>query len=412
MRLRSGGGEPVTGDEEEHGVHGRGRAIDDHRVGRSCLVAIPAGGRIVSCEQPLALVHDYLTQRGGAERVVLTLANTYPDAPIFTSLYDPGATFPDFAEHDVRTLPLDRVGLLRAHHRLALPLLAPAFSHLSVDAEVTICSSSGWAHGARVEGRKIVYCHTPARWLYQRDRYLQGGGPVVAAGLGAVSPLLRRWDRRAAASADRYLVNSREVKRRVSDLYGIDAEVVPPPVAIDPEAATEAVEGLSPGFLLCVSRLLPYKNVEAVCAAFARMPERRLVVVGTGPLADQLATVAPANVTLLGHVPDARLRWLYQSAAGLVAPSYEDFGLTPIEAAAFGHPTAALRFGGYLDTTVEGETGVFFDQPEPGAIAEAVERLCRGSWDANAIRAHAQRFAPEHFLDRVATVVAEERAHL
>ncbi len=99
---------------------------------------------------------------------------------------------------------------------------------------------------------------------------------------------------------------------------------------------------------------------------------------------------------------DARLRWLYQSAAGLVAPSYEDFGLTPIEAATFGHPTAALRFGGYLDTTVEGETGVFFDEPEPGAIAEAVERLCRGSWDADAIRAHAQRFAPEHFLERIA----------
>jgi glycosyltransferase involved in cell wall biosynthesis len=367
---------------------------------------------MVNSDQSLALVHDYLTQRGGAERVVLTLANTYPNAPIFTSLYDPGSTFPDFASHDVRTLRLDRVGLLRTHHRLALPLLAPAFSHLSIDAEVTICSSSGWAHGARVEGRKIVYCHTPARWLYQRDRYLQGGGPVVAAGLGALSPLLRRWDRRAAASADRYVVNSREVKRRVSELYGIDAEVVPPPVAIDPDAATETVEGLSPGFLLCVSRLLPYKNVEAVCAAFARMPERRLVVVGTGPLADQVAAVAPANVILLGRVTDVTLRWLYQAAAGLVAPSYEDFGLTPIEAAAFGHPTAALRFGGYLDTTVEGETGVFFDEPEPGAIADAVGRLCRSSWDGSAIRAHAQRFAPERFLERIEAIVAEERARL
>jgi glycosyltransferase involved in cell wall biosynthesis len=375
-------------------------------------VAIRAGGGMVSPRRSLALVHDYLTQRGGAERVVLALAAAYPSAPVFTSLYDPEATFPDFADHDVRTLPLDRVALLRAHHRLALPLLAPAFSRLSVNAEVAVCSSSGWAHGARVEGRKIVYCHTPARWLYQRDRYLQGGGPVAAAALGALSPILRRWDRRAAHSADRYVVNSHEVQRRVSDLYGIDAEVVPPPVAIDPDAAAEGVEGLSPGFLLCVSRLLPYKNVEAVCAAFALMPERRLVVVGTGPLADQVAATAPANVTLLGHVTDATLRWLYQAATGLVAPSYEDFGLTPVEAAAFGRPTAALRFGGYLDTTVEEETGVFFDEPEPGAIAGAVERLSRGSWDATAIRAHARRFSPERFLERMEAVVAEERARL
>ncbi len=198
----------------------------------------------------------------------------------------------------------------------------------------------------------------------------------------------------------------------MSDLYGIDAEVVPPPVAIDPDAATEDVPGLSSGFLLCVSRLLPYKNVEAVCAAFARMPGRRLVIVGTGPLTDQVAAAAPANVTVLGHVTDATLRWLYQSAAGLVAPSYEDFGLTPVEAAAFGRPTAALRFGGYLDTTVEEETGVFFDEPEPREIARAVERLCRASWDATAIRAHARRFAPERFLERIDALVAEERALL
>jgi glycosyltransferase involved in cell wall biosynthesis len=366
----------------------------------------------VSHRWSLALVHDYLTQRGGAERVVLALATTYPSAPIFTSLYEPGSTFAGFADHDVRTLPLDRIALLRGHHRLALPLLAPSFSHLSVDAEVTLCSSSGWAHGARAEGRKIVYCYTPARWLYQRDRYLRGSDRTAAAALVVLSPALRRWDRRAAATAHRYVVDSREVRRRVSDLYGIDAEVVPPPVAIDPDAATEAVPGLSPGFLLCVSRLLPYKNVEAVCAAFARLPERQLVVVGTGPLGDDLANQAPANVTLLGHVSDPALRWLYKESIGLVAASYEDFGLTPVEAAAFGRPTAALRFGGYLDTTREEETGVFFDEPQPAAIAEAVERLCRITWDEPAIRAHARRFAPDRFLDRMNELIIEERALL
>jgi glycosyltransferase involved in cell wall biosynthesis len=142
------------------------------------------------------------------------------------------------------------------------------------------------------------------------------------------------------------------------------------------------------------------------------MPERQLVVVGAGPLAEAVAASAPPNVTLLGHVSDAELRWLYRESDGLVAASYEDFGLTPLEAAAFGRPTAALRFGGYLDTTVEGETGVFFDEPEPVRIADAVERLCRSSWDTEAIRAHARRFSAQRFLERMDALIAEERARL
>ena len=315
----------------------------------------------MSGRPPLALVHDYLTQRGGAERVVLTLSDANPGATIHTSLYDPASTFPEFSTHDVRTLPLDRIRILRDHHRLALPLLAPAFSRLHVDAEVTVCSSSGWAHGARVTGAKVVYCHNPARWLYQADQYLAGSSRLAAAGLAVLSPPLRRWDSRAAATADRYLVNSRAVRARVADAYGIDADVVPPPVSIDVDGPRRAVEGIEPGFVLCVSRLLPYKNVGAVVEAAARRPAQPLVVVGTGPESEALTAAAPANVTVLGRVADEELRWLYAACLGLVAASYEDFGLTPIEAAAFGRPTAALRWGGFLDTVVEGTTGLFFD---------------------------------------------------
>src|SRR5436189_353008 len=118
----------------------------------------------------IALVHDYLTQRGGAERVVLSLTRAFPDAPLYTSLYDPAGTFREFADVDVRPLALNAIATLRQRHRLALPLLAAAFSRLEVPADVVVCSSSGWAHGAQVEGRKVVYCHTPARWLYQPDR--------------------------------------------------------------------------------------------------------------------------------------------------------------------------------------------------------------------------------------------------
>ena len=166
---------------------------------------------------------------------------------------------------DVRTLPLDRVGLLRAHHRLALPFLAPAFSHLTVDAEVAICSSSGWAHGAKVTGRKIVYCHTPARWLYQSGRYLDGTSALVGRGAVGARP--------AAAPAGTAgppppptatWSTPHAVRLRVEELYGIEAAVVPPPVDVDPDGELEPVDGVQPGFVLCVSRLLPYKNVEAV----------------------------------------------------------------------------------------------------------------------------------------------------
>ncbi len=357
----------------------------------------------------IALVHDYLTQRGGAERVVLTLADGWPDAAIHTSLYDPEGTFPEFRDHTVVTSPLDRIALLRSHHRLALPLLAPAFDHLHVDADVAVCSSSGWAHGARVTGAKVVYCHNPARWLYQRDQYLAGSSGLSAAGVAAMAPALRRWDRRAAATADRYLVNSRAVRARVAEVYGIDADVVPPPVDIDVAAPARAPAGVAPGFLLCVSRLLAYKNVGAVVEAVARRPDRRLVVVGTGPLADELAATAPSNVTLLGRVDDEELRWLYGACLGLVAASYEDFGLTPVEAAAFGRPTAALRWGGFLDTIVEGETGVLFDEPTPDAVAAAVDELVTTDWSEAALVDHASRYTPERFLKSVAAVVDDVR---
>ena len=118
-----------------------------------------------------ALVHDYLTQRGGAERVVLSLARAFPDSPVFTSLFEPDHTFPEFKQLDIRPAQLNRLAFLRRRHRVALPLLATTFSRLNIPADVAICSSSGWAHGAHVEGRNIVYCHAPARWLYQPDRY-------------------------------------------------------------------------------------------------------------------------------------------------------------------------------------------------------------------------------------------------
>lgn len=358
----------------------------------------------------VAIVHDYLTQRGGAERVVLALAGAFPGAVIHTSFYAPGETFPQFADLDVRTMPMNRVGFLRDHHRLALPVLAPAFSRLRVSADVVICSSTGWAHGADVSGRRVVYCHSPARWLWVKDQYVPPGSPwSKRATVAALERPLRRWDVRAAHRADRYLVNSTLIRDRVKRAYGIDAEVVPPPFTLPVDGQhRNPVAGLEPGFFVCVSRLLPYKNVRQVVEAFAGLPEQRLVVVGSGPDEAQIRAVAGANVAFTGTVGDEELAWLYANGAGLVAASYEDFGITPLEAAAFGIPVAALRWGGFLDTVREGETGVFFDRPEAAAIRDAIVSLLDGSWDRSALVAHAATFSEARFASRMQTVVEEE----
>ena len=323
---------------------------------------------------------------------MLALAEVFPGAPLYTSMFEPGATYPELGTLDVHTTWLSRVGALRRHHRLALPLLGPVMSRFLVDADVAICSSSGWAHGANVTGAKVVYCYAPARWLYQRDRYV-GGDRARALALAMLGPTLRRWDRKAADSADRYLVLSTHVAAAVREHYGIEAEVVPPPVMVDVAGDTRPVGGVEPGAWLCVSRLLAYKNVDAVVAAFAQLPHERLVVVGEGPDAAGFRAAAPDNVQLVGTVADAELRWLYVNVRGAVAAAYEDFGLTPLEAAAFGRPSAVLAAGGYLDTVVDGETGVYFDAPRADAIADAVTRLAERSWDPDVLRAHVARFS-------------------
>ncbi|QJW35968.1 glycosyltransferase [Cellulosimicrobium protaetiae] len=368
----------------------------------------------------VALAHDYATQRGGAERVALLLADAFPGSPMYTTLHDPAGTFPEFDGLDLRTSALDRAGLLRRHHRVALPFLAPAVDRQRVDADVLLASSTGWAHGYRGARRTVVYCHAPARWLYQRDRYL---GPAegstahrarrraAAAALGLLSPGLRRWDGAAARRADVYLANSTVTQRAIRDAYGIEAEVLAPPPAMLPDGEERAVPGVEPGFLLCVARLLPYKNVDVVVAA-AQATGRELVVVGDGPdraRLDAQAARGGGRVHLLGRVDDATLRWVYRNAAALVAASYEDYGLSPLEAGAFGRPSVVLRDGGYLDTVVEGVNGVFFDAPRPELVADAVEAAVARTWDDGAVTAHVATFGRDRFVERLQGVVAEQQ---
>lgn len=330
-----------------------------------------------------------------------TLSDAFPDATIYTSLFEPATTFPAFGQRTVVTTPLNRVKVLRRSHRAALPFLAKAFSDLRVEADVAVCSTSGWAHGATVTGRKLVFCHTPARWLYLPHDYFSGRFATLLPLQRGLAPRLRRWDRRAALGADRYLAISTVIQKRIADVYGIEAEIVHSPRGIEPAGETEPVAGVDPGFLLSVGRLMPYKHVDRIVAAMAQLPGERLVVAGTGPEAATIQRMAGPNVTMTGAVNDRQLRWLYANAGGLVVSSREDFGLTPPEAFAFGKPVAALRAGGFLDSVVEGTTGVFFDEPEPSAIAQAVRELRATAWSTDAITTHGERFSPTAFTTAI-----------
>lgn len=362
---------------------------------------------VTTGSRKVTVVHDYVTQRGGAERVVLYMLRAFPGADLVTSIYNAATSYPEFRDQTIRTLAMGRVSLFEHNHRLASPLLAPSFSHLKVDADVMLCSSSGWAHGARSTGRKIVYCHTPARWVYQPQRYLAGRNRMARFGLDMAFMALSKWDRRAAVSAHRYVVNSHTVRDRVWNAYGVEAEVLLPPPAVHPGPATP-VPGVEPGFHLSVSRLMGYKNIGAICEAFRGLPKQRLVVVGTGPLEEELRRIKPDNVEFVGTVSDEQLRWLYANGRALVAASYEDFGLTPLEAAGFGKPAAVLRWGGYLETVIPGVTGMFFDSPTPTEIRKVVLQLLRADLDPAVLCAHAASFSAEAFMARLQKIVMED----
>lgn len=357
------------------------------------------------------IVQDHLVQRGGGERVLLSMARALPGAPIHTSFHDPAKIYSAFGDLDIRPAGVNRIRLLRDHHRAALPMYPWLFGRMRFDAPVLVCGTSGWSAGAHTTGRKILYFHSLARWLHDRDTYLPDLGPAARLGLTALAGRLRRWDRAAVESADRLLVYSTAMKRRVEDIYGRPAQILPPPVTIDPTGPAEPPTTLEPGYFLCPCRLIGYKNVDAVLHAFEQLPDLRLVVAGHGPDEARLRSIAPPNARFLGMVDDRGMRWLYRNARGIVSAAYEPFGLTPVEANMFGVRSVVLRAGGFLDTVVENLTGTFFDQPEPHRIAAALTRFLSEAAPApGAVEGHAQQWSESTFIDRLRSVVHEELA--
>ena len=349
-----------------------------------------------------ALVHDYLNQRGGAERVFSHIAAAWPDAPVYTALYDPALADVVPAQR-VRTSFLQRLPLSRRAFRAYAPLYPLAFERLDLRAyDLVISSTTAWAKGVRIRPGAVHVCYinTVSRFVFD-GRYVGGFGAGALA--APVVRRLARWDVAAAQRPTRFVANSRNVAERVRRWYGREADVLPCPVDVD-RFTLGAGEG---DYYVVVSRLLAYKRVDLAIAgcALAGVP---LHVVGDGPDRRRLEALARGTrTTFHGTVDDAARNAIVGAARAAIVPGEEDFGLVPLEAAATGRPTIAYAAGGALETILPGETGAHFAEPTPDALAATLRGFDPAAYDPAALRRHAEGFAPPRFIERLRAIVDE-----
>ncbi|MBV8372629.1 MAG: glycosyltransferase [Candidatus Eremiobacteraeota bacterium] len=362
----------------------------------------------------VALVHDYLNQRGGAERVFAKIAQAWPQAPVYTALYDPTVTGDLIDPDRVRTSYLARIPFANRYFRALAPLYPRAFEAFDLRGYDTIVSSTtAWAKGVIVPQGSVhvSYVNTVSRFAFAYDEYVGGlgrahrGGPLAQLARPMIDRLVA-WDAMAAQRPTLLVANSRNVAERIRRFYGRDAEVLPCPVDIE-----RFTLGSGAGnYFFIASRLLPYKRIDRAIAA-AQLAGVKLFVAGTGPAERDLrARARGTTTTLLGYVSDAQMNALLGDARAAVVPGEEDFGLLPLEAAAAGRPTIAYRAGGALETIVEGSTGAFFSEPSAESLANALREFDERAYDPAALRAHAQTFAPERFVERLRDIVTRVRA--
>jgi glycosyltransferase involved in cell wall biosynthesis len=355
----------------------------------------------------VALAHDYLNQYGGAERVLEQLHDFYPDAPIYTSIYDRDVMPATYRSWDIRTSFMQGLPLVSKHHQSYLMAYPIAFESFDLAAyDVVISNSSAFCKGVITSPHTlhISYCLTPMRWVWRYRDYVERErlGPMARMLLPPLIHYLRLWDAGAASRVDRFIAISTAVAARIKKYYRRDAAIIYPPVDTH-RFGTHTNGG---DFYLTVARLIPYRRIDLVVEAFRELG-LPVVVVGDGRDRARLQARAPKNVEFVGRVDDDTLRELYASCRAYLFPAEEDFGIAPVEAQAAGRPVVAYAAGGSLDTVIDGETGVFFREQTPEALANAVRRLESLSLDADRIRANAARFSTEVFRDSLTAYVAE-----
>ncbi len=363
----------------------------------------------------VALVHDYLNQYGGAERVLECLMEMFPDAPVFTLMHDREKTDSRFAGRVERTSFLD-FPFARRHHRLFIPLMPLAAKTINLGSEfdLIISDTAGFAKGIRYDHRNtqhISYIHTPLRYAWEQEEYL--GGIMTNFQLLMTRPVLnflRGWDYRAGKRPNVLIANSKFIAKKVKDYYGRPARVIYPPVDTSVfyhDEDTRKRKGA--GYYLAVGRLLHYKKFDLVIDAFHKLGFP-LKIVGSGAEAEKLKAqckkLNAENIELLPFVEDEKeLRKLYNGAKALIFPQVEDFGLVAAEAQACGLPVIAFAEGGATEIVEHGKTGILFPQQSVESLVGAVELFEKKRFQRKAIAASAQRFSKKQFQKEIVKLI-------
>jgi glycosyltransferase involved in cell wall biosynthesis len=357
-----------------------------------------------------ALIYDYLNQMGGGERVVAALHEIFPEAPIFTSIVDPDALWPELAAADIRPSWMQKLPGLDRHFKKYLPLYPRAIESFDLrDFDLIISSSSCFAKGAvkGPEALHICYCLTPMRFVWNYENYVKGENFNVFYRwfLPLFIARLRRWDQQTIDRPDHYVAISSAVSLRIKKTYGKDAAVIFPPVDVHKYTPKDKTDN----FYLIVSRLNSYKRIDLAVEAFNHLG-LPLKIIGSGPFFGTLKGMARANVSLLGRLPDREVAEYYAACKALIFPGEEDFGIVPLEANAAGRPVIAFKGGGALDTVREGVNGIFFLESTARSLMDAVKSLESGKilFSPREIRRHALRFDKEVFKDRMKNYIHQK----
>lgn len=358
----------------------------------------------------IAIVHDYLNQRGGAERVLAVLHEMFPDAPIFTAIIDRKKLPPELQKADIRVSWMQRLPGIFSYFKHYLPFYPSAIESFDLSGyDIIISSSSAFAKAAKKRGRAlhICYCHAPMRFVWNFEGYIAKERLSVVARV--VLPFLlwrlKKWDVDTKDRPDYYIANSSVVKERVKNWYGKDSEVIFPPVETA-RFASASISGVGDYYLI-VSRLNAYKRLDLAVEAFneAKLP---LKIAGEGPYARTLKAMAGPTVEFIGRVSDANLPALYAGCRALIFPGEEDFGLTPVEANAAGRPVIAYKAGGALDTVADGVSGIFFEKQTLASLIGTI--MCFEQnikcFDPVRIREHAMKFDRTVFEKKMADFIA------
>jgi glycosyltransferase involved in cell wall biosynthesis len=345
----------------------------------------------------LAIIHDYLNQYGGAERVLEKLHELFPEAPIYTSIYDAAAMPAEYRGWDIRTSYMQRLPGVMRHHQIYLPFYPMAFEGFDLSGyDVVLSNSSAWSKGVLTSPSTLhlCYCLTPMRWVWNYREYIQRerfGKPIRMA-LPAVMNWLRVWDRVTADGVDHFATISRAVAARVSKYYRRESTVIYPPV----DTTSFQVADSHDDYFLVVSRLIPYKRIDIVVEAFNGLG-LPLVIIGDGRDRKVLQARARSNIHFLGMIPDADVKRYFSRCRAFIFPGEEDFGITPVEAQAAGRPVIAYAGGGALDTVIDGVTGKLFRPQTAEGLAEAIASFDENDFDSSVIRANAERFDTASF---------------